>query len=188
MADALENGAVRLTLPCAKEELAGLRAGQPVVLDGVIYTMRDAGHIRTLAYLEEHGELPFGLAGQVLFYAGPTPSAAGRPLGSIGPTTSSRMDFAAPALFEAGILASMGKGSRSQAVRDACRAFGCVHFTSVGGVAALLAKHVVGAETVAWPELGTEALTRLTIEDFPAFVAIDVLGGDVFEMVAEGAM
>lgn len=177
----------RIQLPATFEELSTLRAGDQVVLSGTVYTMRDAGHVKTLAYLDEHGELPFGLVGQTLFYAGPSPAAAGRPLGSVGPTTASRMDFASPALYSAGITSSIGKGKRSDAVARACAQTGAVHFTAVGGVAALLATCVKSAETVAWPELGTEALKRLEIEDFPAFVAIDSLGNDVFSSVGKAA-
>lgn len=174
---------VEVHLPATFEDLASLRAGDQVVLDGTVYTMRDAGHARTLEYLREHGELPFELEGQTLFYAGPSPAAAGRPLGSVGPTTASRMDFASPELYGAGITSSIGKGKRSRAVAEACARTGAVHFTAVGGVAALLATCVKSAETVAWPELGTEALTRLEIEGFPAFVAIDSLGNDVFSTI-----
>ncbi|MGI6216448.1 MAG: FumA C-terminus/TtdB family hydratase beta subunit [Coriobacteriales bacterium] len=176
----------RIVLPADVSQLSDLRAGDPVVLDGTIYTMRDAGHARALEYLDENGELPFGFAGQALFYAGPTPAAAGRPLGSVGPTTASRMDFASPALYEAGITLTLGKGSRSEEVREACKKFGTVHLTAVGGVAALLATHVISAETVAWEDLGAEALRKLELKDFPAFVAIDSLGNDIFEDVAGG--
>ena len=111
---------VRLSLPLDKSQLANLKAGQEVRLTGPCYTMRDAGHARALEALEQTGELPFGLTGQTLFYAGPTPAAAGRPLGSVGPTTASRMDFATPQLMRAGIAACIGKGKRNQAVIDAC--------------------------------------------------------------------
>ena len=175
---------VRLALPLSHEDCAGLACGQGVLLSGPIYTMRDAGHGRALAALRETGELPFGLNGQTLFYAGPTPAAAGRPLGSVGPTTASRMDFATPELFAAGIVAAIGKGVRSQEVIQACIDNGRVYFCAVGGAAALLAKHVVSAETVAWDDLGTEALRRLELRDFPAFVAVDTRGNDLYRSVA----
>lgn len=174
-------GLTRLRLPEDNGLLSALEAGQRVLLSGVVYTMRDAGHIRALEALERDGELPFGLHGQTLFYAGPTPAAAGRPLGSVGPTTASRMDFAAPRLYEAGIAATIGKGKRSANVRVACARLGKVYFMAVGGVAALLAKCVTSAETVAWDDLGAEALVRLEISDFPVFVAIDACGNDVFD-------
>ncbi len=164
---------ISLTLPLSREALASLNVGDEVRLNGPVYTMRDAGHERALEHLRETGHLPFDLEGATLFYAGPTPSAAGRPLGSVGPTTASRMDFAAPALMEAGIVACIGKGERSQAVREACERTGSVYFCTVGGVAALLAKSVTESTLVAWEDLGTEALRRLTLKDFPAFVALD---------------
>ena len=177
---------VRLTLPLDRGQLRELCAGQEVRLSGPIYTMRDAGHARALEVLEQTGRLPFGLKGQTLFYAGPTPAAAGRPLGSVGPTTSSRMDFATPALMDAGIAACLGKGKRSASVAEACVRNGAVYFACVGGIAALLATHVTASELVAWEDLGTEALRRLELEDFPAFVAIDTQGRDLYRAVESG--
>ena len=169
-----------LSLPPSAEELAALRAGDEVLLSGPVYTARDATHERLLAALDASGQLPFGLAGQVLFYAGPTPPAAGRPAGSVGPTTAKRMDAATPRLLQAGVAATIGKGARSEAVREACKANGAVYFAAVGGAAALLATHVTSAEPVAWPELGTEALVRMVLDSFPVFVAIDTLGNDLY--------
>ena len=175
---------IKLQLPLTREDVANLKAGDALMLTGPIYTSRDAGHMRIMEALEKSGELPFGLAGQTIFYAGPTPPSAGRPLGAVGPTTAGRMDFAAPSLYRAGVVASIGKGSRSQAVKDACVETGSVFLCCIGGCAALLAKRVVSAETVAWDDLGTEALRRLEVEDFPCFVAIDTQGNDIYEMVA----
>jgi tartrate/fumarate subfamily iron-sulfur-dependent hydro-lyase beta chain len=126
-------------------------------------------------------ELLYDLAGQIIFYAGPTPAAAGRPFGAIGPTTSSRMDFAAPRLYDAGIVATIGKGVRSQEVKDACVRNGAVYFVTVGGAAAYLAKCVTTGETLAYHDLGTEALRRIEVVDFPVFVGIDVLGNDIYD-------
>jgi len=170
----------RIEFPVERGTLAELRAGEPVTLSGPVFTARDATHALLLRDLDAGGRLPFGLEGQTLFYAGPTPAAAGRVLGAVGPTTASRMDFATPRLLEAGIVATIGKGRRSEAVRDACVRTGSVYFGAVGGIAALLATHVVGAEPVAYEELGTEALVRLELRDFPAFVAIDTRGGDLY--------
>jgi fumarate hydratase subunit beta len=167
-------------LPPSREALAALRAGDEVVLTGPVFTARDATHVRLVEELRAAGELPFGLAGQVLFYAGPTPAAAGRPHGAVGPTTAKRMDAWTAEMLEAGIAATIGKGTRSAEVRDACVRLGAVYFAAVGGAAAQLARHVTEAETVAYPELGTEALVRLTLERFPAFVAIDTRGGDLY--------
>ena len=174
------NEVTRLRLPAVRDALAELTAGDAVLLSGPVFTARDATHERLLEALAEAGELPFGLAGATLFYAGPTPPAAGRPVGAVGPTTASRMDDATPALLRAGIVATIGKGVRSGAVRDACVETGSVYFAAVGGAAALLATHVVSSETVGWPELGTEALVRLELVDFPVFVAIDTRGGDLY--------
>lgn len=172
---------IRIDLPVSRETLATLRAGEEVRLFGPVFTVRDAGHERLLsAALERDGVLPFDLAGQTLFYAGPTPPAAGRPIGSVGPTTAKRMDFATPELLRAGIVATIGKGARSEEVRSVHAETGSVYFAPVGGAAALLARHVIAAEPIAWPELGTEALVRLELTDFPAFVAIDAAGRDIY--------
>ena len=175
------DGKIRLELPLAKEVLSGLRSGDAVLLSGTMYTMRDAGHERCLDYLDEHGELPFGLEGQTLFYAGPTPPKDGRPFGSIGPTTASRMDFATPQVMDAGIVATIGKGKRSDAVRDACMRDGGVYFAAVGGIAALLAECVTEARVIAWEDLGTEALHEVVVRDFPVYVDIDVNGNRLYE-------
>ncbi|HIY82882.1 FumA C-terminus/TtdB family hydratase beta subunit [Rubneribacter sp.] len=177
---------IDVPLPADRALLATLQAGQEVRLTGPVYTMRDAGHARALAALRESGRLPYDLAGQTLFYAGPTPSAAGRPLGSVGPTTASRMDFAAPALMDAGVAACIGKGKRSAEVVEACVRNKAVYFAAVGGIAALLAKHVSASETVAWEDLGTEALRRLQLEGFPCFVAVDACGTDLYRAVEQG--
>ncbi|PKQ19484.1 MAG: fumarate hydratase [Actinobacteria bacterium HGW-Actinobacteria-6] len=172
--------AIRVNLPATPAELSSLVAGQAVLLSGVVFTARDATHERIAAELKRTGELPFGLVGATLFYAGPTPAAAGRAVGSVGPTTAKRMDAWTPELLSAGITAMIGKGARSEAVRRACAETGAVYFAAVGGTAALLATHVRSAETIAWPELGTEALMRMEFDEFPAFVAIDATGADVY--------
>ena len=130
----------------------------------------------------EAPELPYGLGGQAIFYAGPTPPAAGRPFGAIGPTTSSRMDFAAPYLYDAGIAATIGKGVRSPEVHEACIRNGAVYFVTVGGAAAYLAKCVTRGETLAYHDLGTEALRLVEVVDLPVFVGIDTEGNDIYEL------
>lgn len=171
----------RIDLPVSRATLATLEAGDAVRLFGPVYTARDATHARLVEEMERlGGVLPYGLEGQVLFYAGPTPAAAGRPAGAVGPTTAARMDAVTPALLVAGIVATIGKGPRSEEVRRACAATGSVYFAGVGGAAALLARFVTDAETVAYPELGTEALVRLTLEGLPVFVAIDARGRDLY--------
>ena len=137
--------------------------------------------MRLLDELHGQGSLPYGLAGQAIFYAGPTPPAAGRPFGAVGPTTASRMDFAAPELHRAGIVATVGKGRRSQAVRQACIDTGSVYFAAVGGAAAFLAKCVESSDTIGYDDLGTEALRRIVVRDFPVFVGIDTQGRDVYD-------
>lgn len=172
--------AVRVDLPAGRDGLADLTCGQLVLLFGEVYTARDATHVRLAADLERDGVLPFSLAGRTLFYAGPTPAAAGRPAGAVGPTTSRRMDAWTPALLRAGVTATIGKGPRSETVREAHAATGSVYFAAVGGAAALLATHVTSAEPVGYPDLGTEALVRLRLDAFPAIVAIDARGGDLY--------
>lgn len=171
---------IRVQLPLKPEEARELRAGQALLLSGPMFTLRDAGHQRLLEEMGESTQLPYGLEGQAIFYAGPTPSAAGRPFGAIGPTTASRMDFAAPHLMDCGLAATMGKGTRSQAVKDACVRNGAVYFVAVGGAAAYLAKCIESCQTLAYDELGTEALRRIDVVDFPVFVGIDVLGNDIY--------
>lgn len=165
-----------LTLPLAKDELGKLDCGDEVKLSGIMYTMRDAGHKRCLDYLLENGHLPFDLNGQTLFYAGPTPPTPTQPFGAIGPTTASRMDFATPDLMRAGIAATIGKGKRSEAVRQACMECNGVYFAAIGGIAALLARCVKESELIAWEDLGTEALRKIYVEEFPVYVAIDAKG------------
>lgn len=173
---------VRLTLPLDKAVLKSLHAGQACLLTGGLYTLRDAGHQRLLDEMGTSSVLPYGLEGQTIFYAGPTPEAAGRPFGAIGPTTASRMDFATPRLMECGIVATLGKGVRSEAVRQACIDCGGVYFVAVGGAAAYLAKCVTACETLAYEDLGTETLRKITVKDFPVFVGIDTQGNDIYSL------
>ena len=147
-----------------------------------LFTLRDAGHQRLLAEMGDGEELPYGLTGQTIFYAGPTPSAAGRPFGAIGPTTASRMDFAAPRLMDCGLAATVGKGHRSEAVHQACIDNGAVYFVAVGGAAAFLAKCIESCETLAYDDLGTEALRKIIVSDFPVFVGIDTMGEDIYSL------
>ena len=188
VSDESENGALpiidghHIDLPLNRAQLAALRAGDVCLLTGDIYTLRDAGHMRLIDELEQKGSLPYGLEGQIIFYAGPTPEACGRPFGAIGPTTASRMDFATPALLRAGVVATIGKGKRSEAVREACIETGSVYFAAVGGAAAFLAKCVDSSETLGYDDLGTEALRRIHVTDFPVFVALDTQGNDIYRV------
>jgi len=149
----------------------------------VVYTARDAAHRRLVDALEKGGPLPFDLTGQTLYYMGPSPAPPGHIIGSAGPTTSSRMDVYTPRLLAAGIRAMMGKGQRSPEVKEALKKYGAVYMITIGGAGALLQRCIKKVEVVAYEDLGPEAILRLEIEDFPAIVANDVYGGDVF---AEG--
>lgn len=171
---------VHVVLPEQAGLLRDLAAGTPVSLSGTVYTARDATHERLVADLESTGVLPFGLQGHALFYAGPSPAAAGRAVGSVGPTTSSRMDPWTPRLLEAGIVATIGKGARSEEVRLACARHRSVYLATIGGVAALLGGCVLSAIPIAYEELGPEALMRMELDGLPAWVAIDASGNDLF--------
>lgn len=172
----------RLTAPLGSDAAAALRAGESVRISGVIYTARDAAHARLAALLAAGAELPFPLAGAVIYYCGPTPARPGRPIGACGPTTSSRMDPYAPALMAHGLAGMIGKGERSPEVVAAMKRHGAVYFAATGGAGALLARSVTAAEVVAFPELGAEAVFRLTVHEFPAVVAIDATGRDYYEI------
>lgn len=173
----------KLQLPLTAEVMASLKVGDVCELTGPMYTLRDAGHARLLADMSANGgKLPYDLEGHTIFYAGPTPEAAGRPFGAIGPTTASRMDFATPTLLDAGIAATIGKGYRNQAVHEACQRNGSVYFVACGGAAALLAFSVASSEVVAYEDLGTEALRRIEVVDFPVFVGIDCQGRDIYDL------
>lgn len=172
--------AIGIRPPLTEEDARGLRAGDKVFIDGVIYTARDTAHQRLVELLGQDGRLPFALEGQVIYYCGPTPAAPGRATGSAGPTTSSRMDSFTPLLLAEGIRAVIGKGQRGEEVAAALRQHGAVYLAAVGGAGALLAERITSAEAIAWPELGTEAVFRLEVQDFPAIVAMDSHGGDIF--------
>ncbi|MDI7276569.1 MAG: Fe-S-containing hydro-lyase [Anaerolineae bacterium] len=172
---------VQISTPLTDEVIAGLRAGDPVSITGTIYVARDAAHQRLVAALEAGQPLPFDLRGQVVYYMGPSPAPPGRPIGSAGPTTSYRMDPYTPALLAAGLKGMIGKGNRSQEVRDALVRYRAVYLATVGGAAALIARSVRRAEVIAYPELGPEAVQRLEVADLPAIVINDVYGGDAYE-------
>lgn len=158
-----------------------LRAGDDVLLSGVVYTARDAAHERLAQMLARGEGLPVDLQGQVIYYCGPTPARPGRPIGSAGPTTASRMDAYTPALLAAGVRGMIGKGKRSREVREAIRQFRAVYFGAVEGTAALLGERVREAEVVAFPDLGPEAIYRLVVDRFPVVVVNDVHGRDLYE-------
>lgn len=167
-----------LKLPLDPEELRALTAGEEVALSGDALTLRDAALARLKALLDEGGKPPFELEGRLVFHAGPSPAAAGRPCGSIGPTTSARMDCFLQMLFELGVRATLGKGPRSEESAALHVEYGAVYFAAVGGLGALYGGMVEEIETLAWEELGPEAVHRVRLKDFPAVVAMDARGKD----------
>lgn len=168
--------------PASPDTLPALQAGEQILLSGIIYTGRDAAHRRLVDALTRGETLPVDLAGQVIYYAGPTPPRPGSPSGSIGPTTSGRMDrYARTMMEQVGLIGMIGKGERSAAVIDAMKLFGCVYFAAIGGAGALLAQSVTKSDCVAYPDLGAEAIYKLTILDFPVIVAIDSRGSSLYE-------
>lgn len=170
----------RISLPADPAELKSLRAGEHVLLCGPVYTARDAAHKRLVACLEQGQPLPFELAGSAIYYVGPCPAKPGDPVGSCGPTTSVRVDPLTPPLLEAGLKLMIGKGNRSLAVRQAMQRCGAVYLAAIGGAAAVYAAHVSSCEVVAYGDLGTEAVHRMELRDFPAIVAIDAEGGTIY--------
>ena len=157
-----------------------LRAGDSVYLSGVIYTARDAAHKRMIELMNQGKPFPFMMDGAIIYYAGPTPAREGASIGSCGPTTSARMDSFAPVLLKHGLSCMIGKGERSQDVAEAMRAYGAVYLAAIGGAGALIAQSVCKAEVIAFEELGCESIKRLTVQDFPAIVAMDSVGGNMY--------
>ena len=170
-----------ITATINKETARSLHAGDYVYITGTMYTARDAAHKRMYEILQKGGELPVDWKDQVIYYMGPSPAREGRPIGSAGPTTASRMDKYAPQLLDLGLGAMVGKGKRSQAVIDAIVRNGSVYFAAVGGAGALLSKCITSAEGGAYDDLGTEAIRKLTVENFPAIVVIDSEGNNLYE-------
>lgn len=167
--------------PLTNDDVIKLRTGDKVLINGVIYTARDAAHKRIIEAIDSGGKLPFDLNGQVIYYAGPSPAKPGSVIGSCGPTTSSRMDAYTPKLLQNGLKGMIGKGKRSKEVKDAIMTYKCVYFAAVGGVAALLSKTIVESEIIAYPDLEPESVRRLIVKDFPVIVAIDIYGKDIYE-------
>ncbi len=171
--------------PMSKEDAVKLQAGDYVYLTGTIYTARDAAHKRMYEALERGENLPLEMGHNIIYYMGPSPAREGRPIGSAGPTTASRMDKYAPALLDLGLLGMIGKGKRSAAVKEAIIRNGAVYFAAVGGAGALLSRSIKASEVIAYDDLGTEAIRKLEVEDFPVIVVIDSKGRDLYEMAIE---
>ncbi len=167
--------------PISKEDAAILKAGDYVYLSGTIYTARDAAHKRMYEALEKGEALPIELKNNIIYYMGPSPAREGRPIGSAGPTTASRMDKYAPRLLDLGLIGMIGKGKRSDAVKEAIVRNGAVYFAAVGGAGALLSKSIIASEVIAYDDLGTEAIRKLEVKDFPVIVVIDKDGNNLYE-------
>jgi len=173
--------AKRITLPLNDEILKGLKAGDNLLLTGVIYVARDTAHKRMVEALDQGKPLPFDLKGATVYYMGPSPARPGRVIGSAGPTTSGRMDAYAPRLIAEGLKGMIGKGLRSKAVKDAMVKYKAVYLGAIGGAGALISKSIKRSEVVAYEELGAEAVRRLEVKDFPVTVINDIYGGDLYE-------
>lgn len=172
---------IKLNTKDIKEAAKTLHAGDSVLLSGTVYTARDAAHKKICALIDNGEKIPFELDGAVIYYAGPTPAPEGRPIGSCGPTTSSRMDGFAPKLIDLGVAATIGKGNRSNEVVEAMKRNGAIYLCAIGGAGAIAAKAIKEVEIIAFPELGCEAVRRMRIEDFPLIVGIDSNGGTILK-------
>lgn len=170
-----------MRVPFTRQEAATLKAGDYVWLTGTIYTARDAAHKRMYEALLKEEPLPFDIRENVIYYMGPSPAREGRPIGSAGPTTASRMDKYTPSLLDLGMQGMIGKGKRTEEVRQAMIRNGAVYFAAVGGAGALLSKSILSSEVIAYDDLGTEAIRKLAVKDFPVIVVIDSQGNNLYE-------
>ena len=173
--------AKKVKLPLTEESIRSLRAGDNVLLTGVMYVARDSAHKRMSESLDRGEPLPFDIKGQTIYYMGPTPAKPGQVIGSAGPTTSGRMDAFSPRLIAAGLRGMIGKGMRAPAVKEAIKKYGAVYMAAIGGTGALISKSIRKSEVVAYKELGAEAILRIEVEDFPATVINDIHGADLYE-------
>jgi fumarate hydratase subunit beta len=174
--------AVKIVPPFRKDAAMALKAGDQVLISGVIYTARDAAHARLTRLLDQGRPLPIEVRDAIIYYVGPTPAKPRQVIGSAGPTSSYRMDAYAPRLLEIGLRGMIGKGKRSPEVVEAMKKHGAVYFGAIGGAAALIARCITAAEVVCYEDLGSEAIRRLTVRDFPATVVIDSAGGNLYEL------
>lgn len=174
-----------INVPFDADIVKELKAGDYVYLTGTIYTARDAAHKRMYEALQKGEALPFDIEGNVIYYMGPSPAREGRPIGSAGPTTASRMDKYTPALLDLGMRGMIGKGRRTEAVRESIMKNQAVYFAAVGGAGALLSKSIMQAEVIAYEDLGTEAIRKLEVKNFPAIVVMDCEGNNLYDMAIE---
>jgi fumarate hydratase subunit beta len=173
---------LKITTPLPDEVITRLKTGDKVLIQGILYAARDAAHKRMIELMDKGEALPIDLRGQVIYYVGPTPEKPGQVMGSAGPTTSSRMDAYTPRLIaEKGLKGMIGKGGRSQEIKEAMRTYKAIYFAAIGGAGALIARSIKKSALVAYEDLGTEAIRRLEVEDFPAIVVNDIYGGDLYE-------
>lgn len=170
-----------IKVPISKEDAKSLKAGDYVYLNGTIYSARDAAHKRMQEAIDAGEKLPLEMDRNVIYYMGPSPAREGRPIGSAGPTTASRMDKYAPKLLDMGLGAMIGKGKRSQAVLDAIVRNGSVYFAAIGGAGAILSKCITSSEVIAYDDLGAEAIRKMEVENFPVIVVVDSEGNNVYE-------
>ena len=175
------NGSKEVHPPLTDADIESLKAGDRVRITGVLYTARDAAHARLFPLIEQGKPLPLDVRGQIIYYTGPSPARPGDVVGSIGPTTGGRMDKFTPALLALGLKGTMGKGARSEAVKDAFNRYKGVYFGAIGGAGAVLSRFVKKVEIVAYEDLGTEAIRRIEVENFPAIVVNDCHGGDLYQ-------
>lgn len=176
---------IKITAPLNKNEINNLKAGDYVYITGTIYTARDAAHKRMQEAIDKGEKLPIDMENNVIYYMGPSPAREGRPIGSAGPTTASRMDRYAPTLLDMGLKGMIGKGKRTQEVLDAIVRNGAVYFAAVGGAGALLSQRIKESEVIAYDDLGTEAIRKLYVENFPVIVVIDKKGNNLYETAIE---
>jgi fumarate hydratase subunit beta len=174
-------GAIKIAAPLSDETILSLKTGDEVLISGTIYTARDQAHFRLVKLIEDNKPLPFDLQGQIIYYVGPTPEKPGEVIGSAGPTTSYRMDKYAPTLMKYGLKGMIGKGKRSAEVKDAIKKYKSVYFGAIGGAGALISKTIKSSKVIAYDDLLSEAVRRLTVENFPAIVINDIYGGDLYE-------
>lgn len=172
---------LEVSTPFSEELVRSLRAGQKLLISGTAYSCRDVAHQRIVEAIASGGELPFDPAGQIVYYAGPTPARPGNAVGAMGPTTSCRMDAYVEPLLKLGLRGMVGKGVRDPKMKELLATYGAVYLAATGGAGALLASCIKAAEVIAYPELGPEAVRRLELSSFPAFVAYDTAGGDLYE-------